>query len=114
MKNINYIRLLEKMANEDSDVEKVVRSDYKKNLSDNREYLGGIFTRASAVEDTQSSEIKKLFPSTDGDRESGNPLMKVARAAFHRSTQNVGLSPIYSELAFQSFCDELEKIVDES
>lgn len=85
-----------------------------KNRDDNRDYVHGIFSNAGAVQTQQTEEAKKLFPSTEGTKFSGNLLMKVARNTFF-SVMGQGnflktASPMHIELAYTAFTDELEKI----
>jgi len=109
----SYIAKLEKRAMEtDLEVDPVknVESQYHKNMEDNRSTLTTLFSRAGDVQTNQSAEARKLFPGAEGQKESGNPLMKVARAQFMEAVSNKDLSPIYKELAFQSVCDEMQKL----
>ena len=117
----SYIALLEKRAQEESSVPNidssgVAENEYEKNLKDSNTILHELFTQATSTESNQSSEAKKLFPGSDHEmhRESGNPLMKVAKSVFLDIVQSTEFSktasPLHLELAFGSFCNELAKI----
>jgi len=81
---------------------------------DNRNYLHQIFPNAGAVQENQSAHLKKLFNDIPKDAIISNPLIKVARDLFFGAIQHGEFlktaSPIHVEMAYRSFCDELEKI----
>lgn len=89
-------------------------AEHSKIKEDNRQYLHGIFPNAGAVQENQTAHIKKLFSNLPKDTITSNPLLKVARAMFYEAVQHGQFmktaSPIQRELAFSSFCNELEKI----
>ena len=116
----HYIALLEKRAADESaassyDGQATAIKEYGENKADNKNYLGGLFDNTGSVEKSQSSLASKLFPGK-GEKESGQVLMKVARALFDDAVVQApgGFlktgSPHYQEVAFHSFYEELEKI----
>lgn len=98
--------------NREKDSVKAMLEDYAKNMEDHRSYLKEVFNRTDSVESEMGSEFRKLFPNAPASKESGHPLLKIARATFMDVISDSGLSPIYSELAYRSFCDEIEKIAN--
>jgi hypothetical protein len=92
------------------DSAEVAVSDLNRNMSDNRATLTGLFDNADAVASNQSAHVNKLFPDVHGTREYNHPLLKAAKAQFMESVSDKDMAPLYKELAFQSFCDEIEKI----
>lgn len=118
----SYVALLEKRAAE-SDIEsvqhidsaQVTTSEHNSNKEDNRQYLHGIFPNAGEVQSNQTATVKKLFNNTK-DAITSNPLMKLAEArrvffgAINANGMAKTASPMYLELMFSSFKDELEKI----
>ena len=111
----SYIAILEKRASaEDSqDNVDVANKEVSSIKSDSRDYLGGLFSRASDVQNNQSKTVSKLFPG-NSKKEYGTVLMKTAHTVFIESMVGRGLlktaSPAYTEVVFRGFCDELEKI----
>lgn len=116
-----YVALLQKRAAEESsipsnDSAEATYQEYSKNMEDNRQYLHGLFDQAGSVQSHQTSEIKKLFPSAEGQKISGHPLLKVAtdRTVFFVAVEQGQLlktaAPIHLEVAYQAFMDEIEKI----
>lgn len=88
--------------------------EHNKIKEDSRDYLHTLFPNAGAVQENQSAHMKKLFTDLGKDTVIGNPLIKVARAVFFNAVQQGDFlktaSPIHVEMAYRSFCDELEKI----
>lgn len=115
-----YIAFLEKRASEESsippnDSAAATTDEFESNQKDQNAFLHANFSRASSVQAQQTAEAKKIWSDVDGKKISGNPLMKVAmRNVFNNAVYNTHIlkeaSPIHCEMAFQSFCDELEKI----
>jgi len=115
-----YVAILEKRASEDSPQTSIPENDsaaatiaeYKAIQEDSRQFLHDTFGRAAAVQENQSAEMKKLLPGLDGEKITGNPLLKMAfhQALIASPNMQKLASPIHLELSFQSFCDELEKI----
>lgn len=116
----SYVALLEKRASAEvgpetsvpaNDSAEATNAEVAKTRADDHTYLSGLFTKAEAVQSDQSSTMKHLFPGAEGTKVYGNPFIK---AAFYRGIRERNLlktaSPIHCELAFNSFCDELEKI----
>lgn len=112
-----YIAILEKRAAEEHfvDNQDVAHDEYAANMSDNKDYLKGIFDNAKSVEQQQTKHVGKLFPGKE-KKESGQVLLKVARQLFNEALENAqgGIiktaEPYYQEVAFRSFVSELEKI----
>lgn len=105
-----YVALLEKRA---SDGQETALEEVAANRADSGSYLGGMFSQAGNVKSTDSKLVGKLFPGKE-EKETGNHLLKVAHALFEQALPQVTLlktaSPMYREVAFRSFVDELEKI----
>ena len=110
-----FVALLEKRAQDSySDPAMAASDEYENNLKDNRDYIHTLFSKSHDAETYQGKLYRELFPSVEGKKESGNPLMKVARESFLSSIQNTRFmkiaSPIHIETAFRSFINELENI----
>jgi hypothetical protein len=88
--------------------------EHNQNKSDSRDQLHTLFANAGAVQSNQTEHLKKMFHDLPKDTVTRNPLIKMARAAFFDAVGQGEIlktaSPIHIELAFSSFCDELEKI----
>lgn len=121
--NDHYIAMLEKRAAENDgdaiptycDQREQAVSEYERTLSDSKDYLGSLFTNTGKIQKYQDDTVRRLFPGTHKGSESGNPLLKVAsRQAFLQALEQTEFmktaSPMYLELSYRSFCDELEKI----
>lgn len=121
----SYIALLEKRAASNGDAlshsapptDSVEAStkDHNANKADHNAYLHSIFSQAGAVQSNQSTELKKLFPNMPNGTIVSNPLIKVGRDTFFAALNHHGnsmkiASPIHIEIAFNAFCDELDKI----
>lgn len=89
----------------------IARREYHANRSDNRRYLGGLFTKADEVEKQMTAAAGKVL---EHKNDSGSPFIKVARDAFEEMFSRTGMaktaSPTYREVAFRSFANELEKL----
>lgn len=107
--NDRYIAMLEKMATDDTeDNARVASKEYNSNRSDNRRYLGSLFTRADEVESQMTAAAGKVLGQKN---ESGSPFIKVAREAFDQAMPlSKTASATYREVAFRSFVSELEKL----
>lgn len=128
-----YVALLEKRASEHLDPlhESIAPNDSAELMTqqqnqvhaDDRDYLHSVFAHAAAVQNNQSSELKKLFPgmhasshpdSHKRDVVTSSPLIKVARDTFFAAIEETNFlktaSPFHLELAYRSFVEELEKI----
>lgn len=114
-----YIALLEKRAMDESSVEKIDNAketvdEYSRNQADSRQQLQGLFNHAGAVSSDLTATAKKVFPNAHGTKISGHPMLKVAsRAVFFAALEHQHVkiaSPLQREVAYHSFCDELEKI----
>lgn len=112
----SYIAILEKRASSEGPIDNVdvAMKEVNSIQNDDREYLGGLFTKAHDVEKGQSKMVSKLFPG-DSKKEPGAVLMKTAHyEAFIEAMGEHELlktaSPAYNEVVFRGFCDELEKI----
>jgi hypothetical protein len=113
-----YVALLEKRAADESsippnDSAEATTQEHNRIKEDDRQYLHNTFSKAEEVQSNQTATMKKLFPSLPGHTITSSPLLKVARAVFDEALQNGAIktaSPFYAELAYRSFCDELEKI----
>lgn len=112
----SYIAILEKRATAEGPVDNVeaAMKEVSSIQSDDKAYLGGLFTRADDVEKNQSKTISKLFPG-ESKKEPGAVLMKAAHyeafvAAMGEHELLKTASPAYNEIVFRGFCDELEKI----
>lgn len=121
-----YLNLIEKRANSGEDAlheaipsnnsAESIDQEHNRNREDHRSYLHSVFSNAGAVQNNQSGELRKMFPSMPKDTSSSNPLIKVAlRNVFLDSVANRDFSktasPIHLEVAFNAFVDEIEKIV---
>ncbi len=89
-------------------------TDHDRIMEDSRSYLHSLFSRAGAVQSSQTAEFKKMFSVPQGTITS-NPLIKVAfRKVFFQSLEDASLlktaSSIHREIVFNAFADELEKI----
>ncbi len=115
-----YIATLEKRAAEAAPADSVELASKQRDeiVTEDRSTLKGLFDTASNAQKDSTALASKLFPSKakDVDKQSGNPMMKVARELFNRAWPHVedGLiktaSPAYREVAFRSFYSELEKL----
>lgn len=123
----SYIALLEKRASAESsippnDSAEATTQEHNNNKEDNRQYLHSIFPNAAEVQSNQSATIKKLFSETSGKTITSNPLLKLGSAVFKTISREPFInainetsffknaSPLYIELAYGAFCNELEKI----
>lgn len=116
----SYVALLEKRAAdaaesaiEPTDSAQLTTQQYNQNMADSREYLHSAFSNAGAVESNQSASVKKLFENIPSGAIVGTPLLKVARAIFDEALERGAIktaSPIYAELSYRAFVNELEKI----
>ncbi len=112
-----YIAALEKRASDEGpqDAHREAESERKSNMADSRETLGKLFSGTGEVEKAEGKYIGKLFPG-DAKKESGYPMMKVARQLFDDAVSKVPFftmklaSDAYREVAFRSFVTELEKL----
>lgn len=122
-----YVALLEKRATTEGDVlheaipsnnsAESIDQDHDRNRLDHRAYLHSIFSNAEAVQNNQSSELRKLFPGMPSGTTTSNPLIKVAyRSTFFAVLGNGNFlktaSPVHIEVAFNAFFDELTKIAE--
>jgi hypothetical protein len=112
-----YIAALEKRASDEGpkDHTQEAEQERRSNMADSRDTLGKLFSGAGEVEKTEGRYIGKLFPG-DEKKESGYPMMKVARQLFDDAVAKVPYftlklaSVSYREVAFRSFLTELEKL----
>lgn len=114
-----YVAILEKRAAAESsippnDSAEATNAEFNQNQEDNKQYLNATFGQAGAVASNMAA-TKKLFSREGVDTVVGHPLLKMAsRELFFNSLQQRGLlktaSAIHLEVAYNSFCDELEKI----
>src|ERR1051325_5766123 len=114
----SYIAALEKRATSDLpnymvDNRAVAQEEHRTNQSDSRGQLVELFSNAKNVEKGDSKLMSKLWPAK-GEKDTSNPLIKVARSAFHKAIQDTAFfktaSAHYMGVALRSFEDELEKI----
>jgi hypothetical protein len=122
-----YIALLEKRAMAEmerdgapttippNDSREEAMAEASRIKGDNRKYLGELFNNAGEVEREMTSAADKIWgEGIDGERQSSNPFIKMARQIFLAAMDEAPLlktaSPIHAELAFNSFLDELSKI----
>lgn len=114
----HYIAILEKRASDEaSSAAEIANKEVVDNTKDNRTYLGGLFDNTSSVEKHQTKQVGKLFSGKGVEQEPGGQFLKVARVIFddamlsaHKEGLMKTASPAYREVAFHSFCQELEKI----
>ena len=114
----HYIAILEKRAADESaasyDAVEVADKEIASNSQDNKAYLGTLFDNTSSVQRHQTKQLDKLLPGKT-PKETAAPLIKAAaRELFDSALSEAGLlktaSPAYREVAFRSFCSELEKL----
>jgi len=109
----HYIRCLEKLSAESAlspnyqiDNAAAARKEHTSNMGDVRSSLKGLFANAGEVEQNNTKTMDSLLPSKSGmDRETGNPLMKVA---FQKFFPRDGF--LYGAAISIGFSDELQKI----
>lgn len=89
-------------------------TDYEANQADVRSTIHELFSQAGNIEAYQNKVYRELFPNVEGRKQSGNPLMKVARAAFYENVSRTAFaktaSSLQIEAAFRSFVNELDLI----
>ncbi len=123
----SYIALLEKRASDESSIQpndsaEATVQEHNRNKEDNRQYLHGIFPNAGEVQTEQGRDVRKLFSSIPSHAITSNPLLKLALlkeasrdtffGAFQRANLLKTASPLYLELAYGAFTNELEKIAN--
>jgi len=113
----HFISSIEKAAAESAvspnyslDNAQIARREHTANRGDSKSYLKGLFDNAGAVEQNNTKTMDSLLPSKSGmDRETSNPLLKVA---FYTRVGGE-LSKIASDsrrLSYREFLWELQKI----
>lgn len=117
----DYIKMLEKRASDfdggktgptfdhDVDSAKQGTEEHKKNLNDNRAYLGGLFKNMGEAERVETASAKKWSP-TKLPEETSSPLIKVAMATLAQSSAFQAYPAHYKAAAVRGFVDELGKI----
>lgn len=114
----DYITLLEKTAAESAtalspdyhiDNAEVARGEHTKNRADSRTELKSLFSNAGSVESGTTKQMDSLLPSKSGmDRETSNPLLKVAHSYY--ATRH---GDWYAGAVGQGFLDEFKKIASQ-
>lgn len=116
-----YIKMLEKRASDfdggktgptydhDVDSASVANSEVKKNLSDNRDTLGGLFANFGKAQRRETEFAGKWSP-TSKPEESASPLIKVAMDALSQSQLFQSYPMHYKAAAVRAFTQELEQI----
>lgn len=121
----SYIAILEKRASDETsiplnDSAEATIQEHNRNKEDNRQYLHDVFSNAGEAQSEQGKDVRKLFANATSRTITSNPLLKLAhsknaiRESFFGAFQNASIlktaAPIYLELAYSSFNNELEKI----
>jgi hypothetical protein len=117
----DYLKMLEKRASDfdggktgptfDHDVNSASQAseEHNKNLSENRQYLGGLFSNMGSAQKAETAFAKKWSP-TKLPEETSSPLIKVAMAVLSSSDTFQSYPAHYKAAAVHGFVDELEKI----
>lgn len=119
-----YAALFQKLAADESSIPEndsaaATVAEYQRIQEDSRNFLHETFSNAASVQSNQGSEIGKLFSGPNGTKISGNPLLKLAsdgeildelwQGVVQNQPEKLA-QPLYLELQYRSFRDELEKI----
>lgn len=118
----DYIKMLEKRASDfdggkigptyDHDVNSaaVANAEHTKNLGDNRQTLGTLFSNMGSAQKAETRFANKWFPSDKYEKDTSSPLIKVAMETLSGSERFRAYPAHVKAAAIRGFTEELEKI----